>query len=1157
MQSTPQRVHGEADGSGSTSTSTPTRDHSTLLREQEAERERLRMDNFNQALRINFLEERLLRMKQGTDFASEDLESELAQLRMALEEREHELRQRNISMIRATEAIDLLNAQLQDAVDAANRAREEAQGEAEAELQSYLEERGGIDAETAEKWREEMERRDQQNQEKIQELEHELQLQMEAVQTLTDQVQELEQVRRREQQEDELRRHREQQNWQQRELAGVKAVAEAEHWKSVSQQQREQVTALQLQVETVRQENQTLDARYQENLHRMEEQVQHQMQQLQCESENYRAEHTRLLTDCEKTHFDKERLAMENKSIEQERLRLQAQVERMARERQQLAGETERLRLQHVRLTAALEEQTKSMESFKAERKVGLDTIHQLESKLHERRKLAKEHELMVKTLESRLQRAEAEEARLAKESESMTQELARLQTDGEQVARERQELANENLKLVSACEELAKAADELKVDSEAATSTIHQLESELDELMRDYEAKVKTLERRLEHAESEVAKSRCQQTSNERLLALEKDRQSMDEDNRRLRARLSDFQTDLKAMERKLQHSEKRVSNEAASAQAQRRHLSECQLALDRQAAKSQEYKKRLASCEDELVRRATRVRDLERQLAEAVSADMSTSTATQELQREWETQFATEKSMLVRQLDNERRRADEADKAAAAVKNENMLAQRDLEEVKMELNSLLVSCSPVSQNDQHQTVGSLVREAIAALKNDFKAEAIALETRWKRQVSSMNFKLEHLTTQLCASQGKLQDLERLSVHANDAKQSVDKTWSTRYEELRLETDEERRSFEEDIHYLQTEAAKVEDTLEALRARSDVQAMRQSTGEEPQHDYHAMKESNRLLFKEVQERRRATRHARKQHTQLVREKEDLLEAIALYKDTIARRDHDIEKYRSVVTKLTQQLQRRTELGEVKQTLLGQLEQTQYMITETRKRWEDSPIARAPVVNVYGREERYGAAISRLDEYIGRMHLVSERWSNFVEQSQELHRRYGDAWKSASRRVDRVKNQPRWVEDVERECSRLLTEAGRVSETMRDVANNIVGLLRKERNDLKHIDAESAVPVDNKASSVKQREDMSSVCSDFFDEDCGTLQSRSVSQPRFGSPVKPDRCDAPRRYSKALTLSRRVANNNVPYEGSLSSVGRKVQDLKTVIRQGS
>lgn len=107
---------------------------STLLREQEAERERLRMDNFNQALRINFLEERLLRMMQGTDFCGEDLECEVAQLRITIQERDHELRQRNYSMIRATEAIDMLNAQLHEAQAAAVRAKEEAQTEAEALL---------------------------------------------------------------------------------------------------------------------------------------------------------------------------------------------------------------------------------------------------------------------------------------------------------------------------------------------------------------------------------------------------------------------------------------------------------------------------------------------------------------------------------------------------------------------------------------------------------------------------------------------------------------------------------------------------------------------------------------------------------------------------------------------------------------------------------------------------------------------------------------------------------------------------------------------------------------------------------------------------------------------------------------------------------------
>ena len=335
MQTTPpHRVHREDDGSSDTPpASTPPRDHSTLLREQAAERERLRMDNFNQALRINFLEERLLRMKEGTEFASEDLESELAQLRMALEEREHELRQRNFSMIRATEAIDMLHAQLEDA-----RARADALQEADAQLQQQLDSTsGGIDAATAATWRAELEAalsRDHDREAKIHELEHELQQQTEAVKTLTAQWQELQEVRMREQQEDKLQSRREQQHLQQSEMANAKALAEVEHWQVVSKQQSEQVAALQLQVETVRQEKQALDARYQEKLHRMEEQV----QQLQCEIENYRAEHTRLLTDCEKTHFEKERLVMENKSIEKERLRLQAEMERMAKERQQLAG---------------------------------------------------------------------------------------------------------------------------------------------------------------------------------------------------------------------------------------------------------------------------------------------------------------------------------------------------------------------------------------------------------------------------------------------------------------------------------------------------------------------------------------------------------------------------------------------------------------------------------------------------------------------------------------------------------------------------------------------------------------------------------------------------------------------------------------------------
>ncbi|POM67322.1 Hypothetical protein PHPALM_16706 [Phytophthora palmivora] len=289
---------------------------------------------------------------------------------------------------------------------------------------------------------------------------------------------------------------------------------------------------------------------------------------------------------------------------------------------------------------------------------------------------------------------------------------------------------------------------------------------------------------------------------------------------------------------------------------------------------------------------------------------------------------------------------------------------------------------------------------------------------------------------------------------------------------------------------------------------------------------------------------------------QAVRENKELLKAIEMYKDAIADRDKDIDKYKSTVMKYAQQLQRRVEFGEVKQTLMEQLEQTQYMITETYKRWEDSPIVRGPVVNAAG-VESYEAAILQLDEYIGRMQLVSERWGEFMTQSRELQRRYGDAWKSASRGFDRTKDQPRWAEDVERKCSRLLTEAVRVSETMRDVINNIAGVLQKERDEKKRIEKERIISVDNNAS-VKRREDSSKwspVDADFFDEYRGTPRSRSSSQPEFESPVKQNGFDPPRRGSKTSTSAHRSVNSL--YRNSLSSLGRmgmKVQDLEKEIR---
>ncbi|CAI5738647.1 unnamed protein product [Peronospora farinosa] len=1173
MQS-PQRVRNQDDLN---MTSTPTHDHSTLLREQEAERERLRMDNFNQALRINFLEERLLRMKQGTDFASEDLETELAQLRITLEERDYELRQRNFSMIRATEALDMLHGKLQEAQETAARARKDAQKEAQAQLQQHLEERGSVDAEMAEKWRLEVEttrKREQVNLEKIQQLEQEVERQRKDMRTLMTQMQELKEVRMQEQRQVELTSQREQQKLQQMEMDHIKISAEAEHYKIISKQRDEQVTVLQLQIETMRQENQTLDDQYQVKLKRMEEQVQQQMQQLHRESENYRTEHTRLLTDREKAHFDKERLAMENESIQQERVRLQAEIERIVKERQQLVGETERLRLQNVKLTAASEEQIKSIDSMKADQDAALNTIQQLESQLHQRRKVENEHELTIKTLESRLKHAEVtEKSRLAMVNGSMKQECARLQAETERMTKKRQQLSDEterlrleNVKLTTTCEELTKSLDGFKTDREATIRTINQLESELHQrriLENEHEVTVKRLENQLEIAEAEackmkeqceLAESRCQQTSNERLLALEKNRQGMEEDNRRLREELSGFQMELEVMEHKLQISEAKFSNEAANAQEQCHRLSVYQRDLERQSAQLQEYQKQLGGCEDELTRRATRVQDLERQLAQAGLVGSSTSTAAREQLKKSQNQFAMEKSKILRQLDGERRRAYEAERAAVALKNENMSKRQELEAVEKELRLLLSSRSVTSSDRRHQTVASLAREAILALKNDFKAEATAVQTRWKQQTSVLNSKLEGLTAQLRASQSKLEALQSTSLHAENAKQSCEKKWSLRYEKLRMRKEEERQSLEEEIRIFQSKMTKAEEALS--RARSDILALKRSSREEAQYDVHALKESNRLLFEEVQERRKSAKHAQKQYMQAVRENKELLKAIATYKDAIAGRDKDIEKYKSAVMKHAQQLQRRVEFGEVNQTLLEQLEQTQYMITETYKRWEDSPIVRGSVVGASDREESHDAAMSQLDEYIGRMHLVSERWGDFMKQSHELHRRYGKVWKTASRGFDRTKDQPRWVDDVERKCSRLLTEAVRVSEAMRDAVNNIAGILQTKHNEKKRIKKEGVVPVDKNAF-VKQRDDTSSAWpsrdSDFLSD--RLRPSRSVHRPTFESPTKKNGFDAPCRNSKTSTSARRTVNAvNDSSLSSLVRVGIKVQDLEIEIR---
>lgn len=499
--------------------------NSTLLREQQAEREKLLMDNFNQALRINYLEERLLRVKQGTDFAGEDLESEVAQLRIALEEREHDIKQRNFAMIRATEAIDVLTGQLGAAKD--ENARLAA--ELEQAINGASSRKDRVDPDLIDKWRRELERAAEQEHAaaaRARQLETELSQHQDTIASMTARMHEMDEARARAQMDMEAALQLERQKAaQQLEIAQVKASAELEHVREVARQREEQLAASKERVESLMKEKEAMDARYQSKMKRMEEEVQQQMQQLRQESDKYRAEHTRLLTDREKTHFDRERLAMETESVKQERARLQTEIERLSKELQQFAGDAERLRLQNVKLTALCEEQAKSLDAFREEREKAADSIQQLEGGVHHWRKAAAEHELTVKTLEMRIQQAEMQvktlegqrEMAAVRSQQTSNERLAVLEKERYAIEQDNHQLQLELTKFQHELEALEQKfhSCEQRLSEETAKAQEYQSRSRdfEDELARR-EADVKELERRV--AELQASSS---MTENSRLL--------------------------------------------------------------------------------------------------------------------------------------------------------------------------------------------------------------------------------------------------------------------------------------------------------------------------------------------------------------------------------------------------------------------------------------------------------------------------------------------------------------------------------------------------------------------------------------------------------------------------------------------------------------
>ncbi|CAH0476041.1 unnamed protein product [Peronospora belbahrii] len=177
---------------GYSTPTSPTHHHAKiLLRQQENEREQLRIDNFNRALRINYLEEQLLRFNQGLGFGSEQLESEVIQLRSSLDQRERDLRRRDSAMTRATQAMDLLSSRLKEAQEQVKQAKKHAQDQLQAQRQQFRQEQRDMEAKLTEKRQAQVENayeREMSSQDAMQMLEVQLERQNQVVKAVTTQL---------------------------------------------------------------------------------------------------------------------------------------------------------------------------------------------------------------------------------------------------------------------------------------------------------------------------------------------------------------------------------------------------------------------------------------------------------------------------------------------------------------------------------------------------------------------------------------------------------------------------------------------------------------------------------------------------------------------------------------------------------------------------------------------------------------------------------------------------------------------------------------------------------------------------------------------------------------------------------------------------------
>lgn len=213
------------------------------------------MDNCNQALRINFLQEQLLRMKDGTAFGSDELKTELVQLRLVLKTRDQDLRQQNVNRIRATEALNLLQTKVSAARSKADRTIQAVQRQVQVS-----------------------ERARQELMATIQQRDDELHQQQQCVTKLTRELQKLKDEKAR---DDEMRRNVDKAH----DRMTKTLESQMKHAEDTEKSRRARMN------ESFRQER----ARLQAQMERMEK----ERQQLAGETERLRMENVKLTTACE------------------------------------------------------------------------------------------------------------------------------------------------------------------------------------------------------------------------------------------------------------------------------------------------------------------------------------------------------------------------------------------------------------------------------------------------------------------------------------------------------------------------------------------------------------------------------------------------------------------------------------------------------------------------------------------------------------------------------------------------------------------------------------------------------------------------------------------------------------------------------------------